>query len=55
MPTLLEASVNILFLILLLSGLQALLGGFGLVGGGVSIHNNHVVNTICPMRPEFSD
>ena len=51
MPTLLEASVNIISLILLLSGLQALFGDFGLVGGGISIHNKHVANTICPMRP----
>ena len=36
---------------LTISGLQALLGGFGLVGDGVSIHDTHVVNTIHTLCP----
>ena len=54
-PTLFEASVKIILILLLLSGFQALLGGFGLVGGGVSIHEIHVVDTVHPLNPEVSD
>ena len=46
-----EASVKILLFILLLSVFQELLGGFGLVRGGVSIHNTHVVNTVSSLGP----
>ena len=55
MPTLFEAGVNIIIFLILLSILQALLGVFGLVGGGVSIHDTHVVNTVRPLHPEVSD
>ena len=54
-PMLFEASVNIILIILLLGGFQALLGCFGLVGGGVSIHEIHVVDTVHPLNPEVSD
>ena len=54
-PILFEAGVKVLLLIILLSGLQALLGGFGQVGGGVHIHATHVVNTVRLLRPKVSD
>ena len=49
-----EAGVEVLLLLLLLSGFQALLGFFLLVGGGISIHYTHVVNTVRPLCPEVS-
>ena len=55
MPTLFEAGVNIFFLLRLLSGFQEIIGGFGLVGGGASIHDMHVVNAARPLRPEVSN
>ena len=42
-------------LFLVLSGFQALLGVFGLVVGGVSIHETRIVNNVCTLRPEFFD
>ena len=41
--------------LLLLSSFQALLGIFRLVGGGVSIHDTHVVNTVHNLLPEVSN
>ena len=55
MPTLFEAGVNVLLLLLILSAFQALLGGFVLVGGGVSIHFMHAVNTLPPLSPGVYD
>ena len=55
MPTLFEAGVNILILLLPLSGFQALFRGVGMVGGGISIHDTHVMNTVHPLRSEVSD
>ena len=46
-----EAGIEIIVILLLLRGFQALLGVFGLVGGGFSIHNTHIVNTVRPLRP----
>ena len=56
-PTLFEAGIEVLLLLLLLllSSFQALITGFGLIGGGVIIHDMHVVNTFCPVLPEVSD
>ena len=48
--TLFEASVEILIFLRLLSGFQALLGVFGLLGNGISIHDTHVVNNVRPLR-----
>ena len=39
MPTMFKAGVKFLLLLLLLSGFQALLKVFGLIVGGVGIHN----------------
>ena len=39
----------------MLSGLKALLRGFGLVGDGVSIHNTHVMNTVRPLCSKILD
>ena len=50
-----EAGVKIILHILLLRGFQALLGGFGLVGGGYNIHDTHVMSTVRPLRPEVPD
>ena len=50
-----EAVVEIILLLLLLSFFQTLIRGFGLVGGGVSIHDTYVVNSVRPLRPEVSD
>ena len=50
-----EAGIEIIVILLLLRGFQALLGVFGLVGGGVSIHDTHVINTVCTLRPKVSD
>ena len=50
-----EAGLEILLFLCLLRGFQAPLGGFGVVGGGVSIHDTHVVNTVCPLIPKVSD
>ena len=49
--TLFEAGVKVLLLLLLLSSFQEILGVYGLVGGGISIHDTHVVNTVRPLRP----
>ena len=54
-PNLFEAGVKVFLLLLLLSGFQELIVFFGLVGGGVSIHDTHVVNTVCPLIPKVSD
>ena len=51
MPTFVETSVELLLLLLLLSGLQALLVVFGLVGDRVSIHDTHAMNAAHPMCP----
>ena len=50
-----EADIEVILLLLLLGVFQKLLRSFGLVGGGVSIHDTHVVNTVCPLRIEVSD
>ena len=53
--TLFEAGSEVLLLLLLLSSFQELIGGFGMLGGGVSIHNTHVVNTVHPLCPDLYD
>ena len=47
LPTLFEAVVKILLLILLIRGFQALLRGLGMVVGDITIHYIHAVNTVC--------
>ena len=53
--TLFEAAIELILLLIPLGSFQSFLGGFGLVGDGVSIHDTHVVNNFCPLRPEVSD
>ena len=53
--TLFMAGVKVLLLLLILRSLQELLCFFGLVGGGVCIHDTHVVKTVRPLHPEVSD
>ena len=48
--TLFEADIKVILFLLLLSGFQALIEGFRMVGDGVSIHDMHVVNSVCPLR-----
>ena len=50
-----EAGIKMLIFLRLLSSLQELLEVFGLVGGGISIHDTHVVNTVYTLYPEVSD
>ena len=50
-PTLFEAGVDILLLLLLLRSFQEILGFLGLVGGGVSINDTFIVNTVHTLRP----
>ena len=50
-----EAGVKILIILCLLSSFQEFFGGFGLLGGGSSIHDTYVVNTDCPLCSEVSD
>ena len=50
-----EADIEVILLLLLLGVFQKLLRSFGLVGGGVSIHDTHVVNTVCPLGPQIPD
>ena len=52
MPPIFYTSVEVLLLIILIIGLQVLLGGFGLVGDGVSIRDTHTMNTILPLHPQ---
>ena len=49
-----EEGVKLLLLLFVLGSFQALLGVFGLVEGGVSIHDTHLVNNVCPLCPEVS-
>ena len=49
--SLVKPSLEVILTLLELSGLQALLRGFGLLVHGFSIHNTHVVNTVRTMRP----
>ena len=53
--TLLEASLQVLTLFLLLRHYEALLWRPVLVREGGSVHDMHVVNTVCPYLPEFVD
>ena len=52
MLTLFEAGAEVLLIVLLCSSFQALLGFFGMLGGGFGVHNMHVVNTARPMSPD---
>ena len=47
--------MEILLLIILVGVFQELLRGLGLVGGGFSIHDTHVMNTFLPLIPKVSD
>ena len=50
-----EAIIEILLLLPIISGFQALLGFLGLVRAGISIHNTHIMNTVRPLRIEVYD
>ena len=53
--TLSDAGIKVLHILLLLSGLQEFIEGFGLIGGGVGIHNTHIANTFLLLRTEVSN
>ena len=53
--TLFESAIELVLLLIPLCSFQSFIGVFGLVGDGISIHDTHVVNTVCPLRPEVSD
>ena len=53
--TLFEAAIELVLLLIPLCSFQSFLGGFGLVGDGVSIHDTHVMSTVRPLRPEVPD
>ena len=55
MLTLLEASLQVHLLLTPLRLLQKSLGGLLLIGLCVSVHDTHVVNTVCPIVPEVPD
>ena len=48
------AGFKIILILLLISGFQALLGFFVLVGFGIGIHDTHVVNNVRPLHQEVS-
>ena len=50
-----DEGIKMLTFLRLLNGFQALLGGFGLLGDGVSIHDLNVVNTVHPLCLQVSD
>ena len=52
---LVEKIVEVLILLIPLSGLQALLWVFALVGDGFIIQDTHTMNTVRPLCPEVSD
>ena len=53
--TLLEASLQIHLFLTLLCLMEALLRLLHLVCECISAHDTHVVNTVCPLLPEFPD
>ena len=50
-----EEGVKLLLFSRFLRGFQPLLSFFGPVGGEVSIHDTHIVNTVRPLLSEVSD
>ena len=55
MPTLLEASLQIHLLFPPFCLVEALFRVLFPVRQGVSVHDTHVVNTVCPLFPEVLD
>ena len=55
MPTLLEASLHIHIFFPLFRLVEALLRLLQLLCEGVSVHDTHVVNTVCTLFPEVPD
>ena len=55
MSTLLKASLQVHLLLTPPRLLQTSLGGLLPIGFCISIHDTHVVNTICPVGPEVPD
>ena len=50
-----EVGAEIHLFLCLIRSFKALLGGFGLLGGDISIHDTHVVNNVRPLHPEVSN
>ena len=55
MSTLVKKIVVVILFLLALGGLYALLLGFGLIGGGFSIHDTYVVITVLPLGTHTPD
>ena len=55
MSTLLKAILQVHLLITPLHLLQTSLGGLLPIGLCISVHDTHVVNTVCPVGPEVPD
>ena len=55
MPARLEAYLQVHRLLTPLSLLQKLFRGFHGMGLGLSVHNTHFVNTVCPVLLEVTD
>ena len=55
MSTLLKASLQVHLLLTPLRLLQTSLGGLLPIGLCISVHDTHVVNTVCPIGPEVPD
>ena len=53
--TLLEEILQVHLLLTLLRLLQTFLGGLLPIGLCISVHDTHVVNTVCPVGPEVPD
>ena len=55
MSTLTDAGIKVLHILLLRSGLQEFIGGFGLIGGGAGIHNTRIANAVLLLCTEVSN
>ena len=55
MSTLLEEILKLHLLLTLLRFLQKSLGGLLPIGLCISVHDTHVVNTVCPIMPEVPE
>ena len=52
---LLDTSLQVHLLLTLLRLLQTFLGGLLPIGICISVHDTHVVNTVCPILPEVPE
>ena len=55
MSALLEAALQVHILLTLIRLLQKFIGGILQIGLSISVHDLHVVNTVCPVLPEVPE